>query len=595
MQLNSVLKYGKSRRVEILFVTFCAIIVTFLVSRNIFFKTLVFGDNPLVTIKSGPIIIQYVFSSWHPAAYGENAPWPLGYLLLYAFSQISAMFTDFFGVLFNLFMNISLPLSIMAFYVFLKKFCQRSWVRLLGATFYIINPVVLAYFVSGGFMWPLVFLPMSLNYFISFLEDLNLRDVVKSGVFSALVMWTFPTLSTIAYMILAVLFLIYVLFKGLDFTKKALPLLCVFGLIIVVCNAPYIYAMNVYSQSSQFGYRPTSVLADFRYTYQDISVASLLRFAGNRGSPQVPLGYEDMEEIRNEFGYIIPAITFLSIIGIFRERDERLKWRIISLFLLLLLIILFSLSLKFMANSSLSWIINSISLLWTLRNPFKLQIMLIFSLIPIFAYSVENLSHECLQTIKKRRLKTSIIFLSLIFLSISHIYLYNSFAFEGCMGLTTAYSMEKLVPDEVINVIVNDSLLRFGKGEYRGIILPFSHITELHTQFANPLLYPSRLGIHTETTNALTSKLMENSDLNNLLRLLSTKYVYVIPPESQKDSPWGGPFPIIKVQNYSQLMENLREGSTEELLKDSHLFIVEKTLPRLYLSNQIVYYSNIET
>ena len=147
-------------------ILFSAFTVTFLVTRQIFFATLVFGDSPLFRLYSGTILKEYTFSVWHRAAYGESYPSPQGYLFLYFFNQIAWYFKDI--DLFNFLMNLSFPLSFLTFYSFSRRFCESIWLRLFAATLYIINPIVITYYNTGGFMWSLVFLPLAFLFFVGF-------------------------------------------------------------------------------------------------------------------------------------------------------------------------------------------------------------------------------------------------------------------------------------------------------------------------------------------------------------------------------------------------------------------------------------------
>jgi len=581
-------KSAKSKWIKIFLILFLAFFVTFLVARQTFFLTLVFGDNPLVTLSSGSIIGEHILNSWHHVAYGENYPTPLAYLFLHFFSQLAAYIGDvrFFSFL----MNLSFPLSFLAFYSFSKKFCESIWPKLLGATLYIINPVVITYYNSGGFMLSLVFLPFSLSFFIDSLEKWTVRNLAKAAVFTSLTMWTFPNLSPILSIILLIVTISYLALaqSKLNFLKSTVLRLIIFAFIVLVCNAPFFFSGYVYYQSPLYGYERHNVVRDFQFTYQEATILNLLTLAGNVGSPQVPLGYINPINIKNEIGIVIPIIAFASILWI-RASSE--KKAIVAMFASVISISILTLLLRLIVYSELSWTIGSIPLLWTFRNPLKLQLMLTICIIPLFVFSIQKIMISAAGFFRRRNFRFATLSFVLIFLGVSHIYVYNLFAFNGCMGLDE-YSggLQARLPDETISRIIDDSLEWYTEGTYRGIILPFDHNTELHVQFMNPLLYPGRLDLNYEVTKEINNELETDSNLTNLFSLLSTKYVYV--NYAWKDKG----FHIVQSRNLTRVTENLRKQNlTENFHNEYSEFIVETALPRLYLSNYPVFYSNIET
>ena len=569
-------------------ILFLAFFVTFLVARQIFFMTLVFGDNPLVTLSSGPIIGEHILNSWHRVAYGENYPTPLAYLFLYFFNQLAAYIGDV--RFFSFVMNLSFPLCFLAFYSFSKKFCENIWPRLLGATLYIINPVVITYYNSGGFMLFLALLPFSFSFFIDLLEKRTTRNLVKAAVFTSLTMWTFPNLSPILSIILLVVTLSYLALapSKLKFLKRTVLQLLLLAFIVLICNVPFFFSGYIHYQSPLYGYERHNVVRDFQFTYQETTIFNLLTLAGNVGSPQVPLQYTNSINMRNEIGIIIPIIAFTSILWI---RQSSKKKAIVAMFASVTSISILTLFLRLIVYSDLSWTIGSIPILWTFRNPLKLQLMVTICIIPLFVFSIQKIMVSSVEYFRRRNFRSATLTFVLVFLGVSQIYVYNLFAFDGCMGLDK-YSggLQARLPDKTINGIINDSLEWYAEGTYRGIILPFDHNTELHVQFTNPLLYPGRLGLDSEVTNEINNELETESNLTNLFSLLGTKYVYV--NYAWKDTG----FHIIHPKNLTRVAENLRKQNlTENFDNEYSEFIIETALPRLYLSNYTVFYSNIET
>ena len=148
-------------------------------------------------------------------------------------------------------------------------------------------------------------------------------------------------------------------------------------------------------------------------------------------------------------------------------------------------------------NFQTYWIIENFPPLWTLRNPLKLQLTLLLSILPLFAFSLENFGKIFLSTLNKKKIKTSIILTLTITAILTHQYIYNSFVFNGYMGLDKSLngSLQKISPNPVLLNIISDFSMSNNKSLWRGIILPFDHKTELHVQFNNPLIYPARYGL----------------------------------------------------------------------------------------------------
>jgi hypothetical protein len=580
--------FKKSGWSEVSIVMFAAFLVSFSVARNIFFTTLVFGDNPLTKPTSGPIIGEYIFSNWHRAAYGENSPWPLGYLFLYSFVNLAAFLGN--PSVFNFLMSLSFPLSSISFYTFSKKFCRIIWLRILAAAMYVINPVVISFYVAGGFTWTLVFLPLSISYFLDLLENPNKKNTAKAGVFASLTIWTFPTLLTIMIFSLLVILVSYLLTaeSKSNFLKGRVMQLSFFVLIIVLCNLPFIFATYTYYRSPQYAYSSYNVLSDFKFTYREVTLPNLLRLSGNIGSPQVPLGYLDVQDAKNEIGYIIPAISLASVLWI--KKSGR-KLRLNAMLASTIANSFFAIFLKYTAYSEMNWIIRDMPLLWTLRNPFKVQLMILISIIPLFSFSLEQLATLCVRFLREKKIKRATLILAVVSIGVLQVYMYNPFAFNGYMAIDKyAGDLQTLQPDKTINNILQDSLQWYAEGTYRGIILPFDHNTELHVQFNNPLLYPGRLDLRSKVIDEIDNELKAGSEMTNLLSLLGTKYVYV-------NNEWRETgFHIIQPDNLIRIVENLRgKNATEEYCGGYSKFIIETALPRLYLSNYPVFYSNIET
>ena len=576
----------RSRWLKASLVILFSVLVSFLIAREVFVKTLVFGDNPLVTLDSAGIIKEYVLQSWNRAAYGENYPSPSAYLFLYFFSQLASYAGSI--QVFNVLMNLSFPLSFIVFYFFSSKFCQNFWFRIFGSAFYLINPIVITYYNVGGFMWALVFLPLSLSSFLTLLEKQTFRNVAISAVFTSLTMWSFPSLSVLLIATLAVIAVGYVAFahRKFSFVKSTFPFLAIFLLVVLALNSSYLFAQYIYNQSPSYGFESESILRDFEYTYQSMSIENLLTFSGNIASPQTSLGYNYTLAIMNQIGLVIPIIAFAGLAWIKKRVENR---RIVAaMFVSIIFITLSTLVIRAIAYSQFNGIIEEISLLWTLRNPLKLQLMLAVCMIPLFIFSLEKITFTAISLFRQKRRLLAITALVLVFLGLSQIYVYNSFAYNGYDGIDKTYGPpQSYLGDETLLKIVNDSLPWYSEGTYRGIILPFDHTAELHVQFTNPLLYPSKLGLNSIMKQELTDAINTGSNVTSYFSLLSTKYIYI-------NKAWRNTgFGIIQLQNTEELIEALvEENLPEESSENYTRFAVETAPPRFYLSSNLIFVSD---
>ncbi len=576
---------SKSRWVKTAIILICAFIVSLFLSREVFLKTLVFGDYPLVTLESSSVIEKYVLQGWYPSGYGSNYPVPLAYLFLDAFSQIAA----FFGTVqvFNFLMNISFPLSFIAFYYFSGKFCKSLWLRILGSALYLVNPAVITYYNTGGFIWTFVFLPFALSFFMDLLEKQTKRNLAKATVFTALTMWAFPSLSVVLAITFATIAGIYFLYSQpkIPFLKTAVPRILVFLLLIFVLNASFFYAQYRYNQSPSYGLGGESVLNDFKYAYQLMSVDNLLRLGGNLGSPQAPLGYNDFS-LTNAVGFILPITALASIFWLWKHKEK--KREVAAMLASIAVILALTLFIETLTYTQLNGVITSTSWLWTLRNPLKLQLMLAVCMIPLSIFSLEKIKDFTARFVYRKKYLTSTLALALILLGISQIYVYNAFAFNGYAGIDKTYSPpNSYSPNQNILNILKDASAWSQEGDYRGIILPFDHDTELHVEFNNLLLYPSRLGVTSAIVEQLSNTMNTSSNLVPLLSLLSTKYVYI------NDAWVDTRFHIINPPDLGNLTESLTKENLAKIVSSNYTrFTVENALPHIYLSNYPVFFSD---
>ena len=574
----------KSKYFELSIALLAAFIVTYLTARNVFSQTLVFGDTPWVNPKSPEILWQYATNIWTPAAYGDNTPKPQSYIMLYIFAKIASTLQNM--TIYNFLLHMSLPISFLTFYHYSKKFCNTVLARILGATIYLINPVTISYFAAGQLMWILAFLPLSINYYIELLEEKTLIKTLKAALFTSLTIWTLPPITfTLTLGLLTTTLSFTAIAKNkTEYLKTLSKQLLIYGLLVTLCLIPYLYSTTIYINSPLF--TPNSnILADFQYTYQEATTPNLLRLAGNEGSPQSRLGY-NTNNLSNEIGYIIPTLAFASILWV-KNSDK--KGRITATLTLLCFTLFFAAFIRFASCSELGWIITDIMVFWTLRNPFKIQLLMLTAIIPPFIFSAEKLIISLKEFLKNKDFKKAAAPTALILIALSHIYMYNHFVFNGYMGIDKYPGINQVMADETLINIVNDSLKLSENKGFRGIILPFDHKTELYVEYSNMFLYPSRLGQNHDASNILNIALTIGQNIENFLRLLSIKHVYI-------NNRWEDTgFHIIQPESPQAALKLLNNANNIECQNGYCKVTLENALPTIYISQYPILYSNIET
>jgi hypothetical protein len=564
----------------VLLVLIGAFLVWYAVARQFLFSTLVYGDTPLVTVNSTRVLQQYVFSAWHNSAYGENFPQPMGYIFYLAVDKLAALVGTV--TVFDFLYRISIPTGFITCYWFLGRFSKNMWVKMVGSALYIINPEIMSRFGAGTDYWPFVFLPLALGCFMSLLESQNRKNMAKMTLCTSMVLWTFPMGTIPLFFVFLIVFLSY-LATGRANLRTVVPYVALSGVFVAVAFMPYLYLTYVFGQSPGSGFSALTVLNDFRYTYADVSIPSLLRLAGNVGSPMVPLGYEDLQNPLNEFGYIIPAVALSSILWLKGSDSRR---RVISMLASVLFLTFLALLLKYTSSSGFSWVIRQLPPIWQFRNPSKIIILLVLTTVPLFTFALDRVVSAARKSMLTRNYKVAIMCLLVMFAGVGQLFVYNPHAYTGDMATGIEYA--SVVPDRTLESIVQDSLLWSSSSTYRGIILPYDHLTELHTQFVDPFLYPERLGLTSTVLQEIGSRLNSGLPIPNLLSILSTKYVYL--NYQWKDTG----FHMLAPSSLDQVANELNQSGALEDLGDGYVrYTLNATLPRAYLSEVPVFYSDL--
>ena len=566
------------------------VLIVYFTTWRILGKPLVYGDTPYVTLNSKKVLEEYLLHAWHREAFGNNYPWPQGHLVALFILYLS----EITGVkdLLVFFNDASLFLLPLAFYLLVKSYIKDSATRIVASILYLLNPITITYFDSGGNLWPLVLVPITVKYcleIISFRKRFKVQTnrVLTVSFLCSVIMLFYPPFIIPFFSSLLILFITHYLCHSryaqninLREVPRVLFVLAIILLIIISINAPYIVLVYHSLRDPTISVHSSNIIADFTFTYKDFSIPLLLRFAGNAGSPQAALGY-NLNSVINDLGFIIPLFSFLGIYYALKERKQKLYPFII----LYVFIIAFSLALRIIVFSNLNRLLLHLPVIWTIRNPFKIQQIFIVPALVLFGKGVEKFTSE-IRT-KYLSIRRTLRYLLLLGIAISML-LYNIVAFDGALGLTEYKSdlREALTNEQLASIIQIISTRE--QYNYRGIIAPFTHYTELYTQFHNPNYYLGRLGLISDIERTLND-IIEHRGMEKVLGILSIRDIIIYKNIQKIEFPiiWG-----IKSSDLRNILEN--SSLKEECNSRSIVYYINPyAIPIIYISEFPIFYTDL--
>ena len=580
------------KKSEFIIALFIFAIITILMSWKIALSPTVYGDTPYVTQYSIGVITEYTLHIWHLEALGNNNPWPYVHLLNIPLLYLS----NFVGInLYYLARIISIFLSQVSFFIFAQKIIRSTTAKIFSSILYILNPAFITYFNMGGTLYHWVLIPILMKYVYEMVFEYKdqPKTLINVSILLALLFLIFPTFITV------VLILVIPPFGYYIFKKKTQAIIKIVFVILMasILIMPYLYYMFDSIMEPTLKIAATSILSDFKYTYQALNPANFLMMIGNVGSPQVKLGYNSYSLV-NDIGFLSILLFFIGFYSIINYSwDEYRKKASKTILVTALIFIALSELIRFLTYSNLSFIIEKLFILWTFRNPIKLQLgyATVFPIIAglglerllyIFIMNFNNIMltfRKSTHINSKNIMVTFFVGLILVF-SLAYPIIFNKAAMTGDLGLSTVYgnTLGHLYDYKLSSLAIN-----LTKSKHRGLIIPFDHEVELYVQFHAPLYYISRLGIEPEAVTLLNGILSTKNPklVENLLKLMSIKTVYVY---VDKRNIY---FPILNPQIGLDELLNLLDNTSKSKNIDQFIaYEIDNALPLVYLSTNILYY-----
>jgi hypothetical protein len=501
-------------------------------------------------------------------------------------------------------------LSMLAFYSLTGEFVKNKTIRLIASVLYVINPVTPYYFASLLFAFAVIFLPLSLKFFIRSLRTIDKQPGTKVSI-DLILCAAFLGLSISAHeqfvfsaliigMFLLITFTVYT-FYSLGRTKKTLVAIAsnilAFLLIICLVNLPLFLSLQNTANaqlSSYFTGRIDDFLANVDYTYSHITVATLLRFGGDSGVGLAQNSWFDNPNLSsNFFGYCIIALIVGAIIILIRWRPVKkadTAFYLMSLVLffssiLLLLFVKYLPSNRPLANGLFSILLQS----W--ESPTKLRMVMLIS-----GLASAMLTFQQLQNLGKTR-KGTILKASLLVALVASVVIYNSPWLISYAGSTPLQEISDTLgwgglSDPKYSAL--SDLLQQDYGNQRGIVIPYTHKAELYVP-PNFKLLQLVSGINNQL-----SYLTEETDISwsKLAGLISAKYL-VLGNYAKNETLL---FPKPLDNNFSRVYPRIRsqianDSGMDNIAKEGNFDIYnnENTLPQLYASNYFIVYDNPNT
>lgn len=537
------------------------------ITRNILGEPLVFGDISHITKDSLAYRYTEAFSLWQSSAFGSSSlvSFHRFFILLFLFlSGSSGAGFLFFEVL------LPLLLSFFSIYFFLHRCIQTPrYANLLASLVYIVNPVVLATFNLGHSLYPFVFLPWIMYFLVSFFESCRYKEMLMLTIFLALLFNVYTSLFPSIILFIAVFSGVYL------FTRKTkLVHAMLYVKYVVGAGVLFFFLMSPYWLSLQYARSPVpeSALGDYHWNYAEATADNIFRLAGNRGSIQQSLGYNDLNWW-SMLGLMLPVLVFYLLLR--RDFSPLVYSLLVSSLVIVSILFLFS-------NYVLGdFLLTKFPYTATFRNSIKFQIPLAFLYATLLPISISALVP--LFTVYTQRWKRMLMW-GAVACFIGAMLIYNWPYLNGYLGLDTRQSF---APDTVFENIsswihANDA------GVYRTLIVPYDHRTELHIQNQDPYIYSLKFNIDTSLMryfNFIEGSFNATTELGRLLAPLTIKYVVVNKIVTLQD------FPFFLKEYSPQLLEGIlsKQKDMNKIYETDSFSVYENKafVPLLYAVNEL--------
>jgi hypothetical protein len=334
---------------------------------------LAFGDLPRFPTEPSVFVdgFREAWSDRGLGGVGPSLPWVLVFASLLTLTGGDAPLAQ------QLAMTLWIPVAFCGMAYFCRRFMDTSWwLAALGGLLYVATPVSIGLFVGGasGLVWAYAFLPLVLAG----------AEAVRRSTDSNLAWIALPAalLAATSPELLVVGFLVAVIWLAIGRDREPFLLVALIGLALAtMAMLPALVGRGAFQLSDALIEKMT---VDFQWTYSEVTPGNLFRLAGNHGDPMHALGYNDASTW-GYAGYLV--IAALAVGLLLRRRGDLLVVRLVALA-----------AVVFAALLGIAWVTRTrpetfadFPVLFVLRNPGKLMMLLTAAIVPAAIYGIHRL------------------------------------------------------------------------------------------------------------------------------------------------------------------------------------------------------------
>jgi hypothetical protein len=580
------------------------LILCFFLTYNIIsLPSLVIGDNFYWTKQNlidilGPKVIResYLGDIAVLSTFKIGFLFPLSYFL----STLNIPTTLIYPFLFYF-------LSMFSFYALSTEFLTKKFWCLIVSAMYVFNPITPYYFTSMLYAFVMVFLPLTLKFFIRALREISRhpnphplsRNFLLSALFLSLSVSAheqFFLSAALASIYLALTFAVICLRRygrTRHFVRVSAINVLVFATVFLIVNAPLLLSVNNIRSAPLATYFKGNFgdfLANIQFCYANANPVTLFRLGGDSGVGLGQNSWYDSNAYTNVFGYALFIVFLASILLLlFRkdvgQTDKTFFYMNIIMFINSIILIEF---IRYLPNDpALSARLFSF-ILQTWESSTELRVLLLLSLL-----TTTLVVFKKLETYGKTR-KTRIAKETAVILLIASVVIYNSPWLISYAGYTPLQQISDNLKwgnlfDNSYSELAN--LLGEKYTNERGVLIPYTHEAELY-------LPPNfRLFQLVSDVNDQTIELTEGTSIpwSKILGLFSVKYVVVSKVFQPNELLI---FPKSLDSNATRAIDNIENESElnfQEQRGNYTIYENQDSLPVLYATRNYVLYDDTGT
>jgi hypothetical protein len=479
---------------------------------------LTYGDIPYFDVATSKINFLYAWGS-------EQLGTPVRQSLN-TVRDVGLLFVSPINIIYYLLKYVAPILIIpqLYFWIFSRLGIRSKPVLLLGSIFPLFTPIVFGDFLTGQTFWIYMTLPLVFFYAIKIfaLKQFSLRNDILLALWLFLSLGMLPPIIVPLMAVVAIFATAMLLAHTTRDTWRVILMRYIvsglrIGLIFSLMALPYV----LIASSGQAAYTSPSLLGDYYHNYSETHLFNTLRMAGNNGSGQSTLGYNDWS-VTNLFGYVLTLVMIGGGIVLGLQRKVSRYWATVIGLLAVLLIVLGFMQLLTINTLFGTRVFESQWLVSTVRNPSKLYAILLPIFVFLFTFGLGNLL---------RRYGTAWWRYYGILAAVSIAMLvYGWPALRGDLGLLAGReeALTSYRQDPVVQQIAKSASAQKG----RALLLPANHRDELNYEFLNPnfnlLRLEGSMPGSTRTIDALNDALNErNPYFFQYLNSIGVKTIFV--------------------------------------------------------------------